>query len=427
MRDTPTRSRKLAPGRAARLACGLSLLTVLAVVTLEASAASVYVDDVGDGVRGSGTAADPYRDLQTAIDLASDGDTIVIMPGSYEAEPVEFTEDLCGNCEEHATPVKATRGFLVRGKSLALQGSGAEGTVLVTNAGYGLLFEDCPWANVTGVTITGGRRDCDGMATDAGVVVRRSHVEVRGTDIVDNDDRCEDVVVGIGGIMGREGARLSVTGNRISGNGWDGIALYRGAAAMVADNTISDGRGAGVGITWDAAAIVVRNRIHGYWKGIGTFGSSRAVVRGNDVFDNLGWGLVATGASYMEAMNNVVARNGNCGVALWSDEATLVLTNNIISGNGWRDEWVCPPVGLWLNGSASNLRASHNDVWGNVAGDYRDMEPLTGVDGNISLDPVFTDTLDFRLSTGSPCIGAGATATSGPGGGPANIGSWGAP
>jgi hypothetical protein len=109
----------------------------------------------------------------------------------------------------------------------------------------------------------------------------------------------------------------------------------------------------------------------------------------------------------MYAGNNVVARNGNCGVALWSDEARLVLRNNIITGNGWKEEWVCPPVGLWMNGEASNLDAAWNDVWGNAQGDYRDIDALTDVDGNISLDPLFADSLDFRLGPDSPCIDAG--------------------
>ncbi len=390
-------------------------------------ASTLYVDDVGDGLAGAGTTADPFRELQTAIDAAGDGDVVMLMPGRYEATPADYDEPLCGNCEEHATLVHATRGFYVLGKSVSIVGSGADQTTLVTSAGYGVLFEGCREAALLDVTVTGGERDCDGAATDAAVVVRTSHVTVSGCSLAGNDDRCEneDVVVGIGGIMGREGAEIVVTGNRIVGNGWDGVALYRGAVALIADNTIEDGRGAGIGITWDSAAIVSGNRISGYWKGIGTFGSSRAVLRGNEVFDNLGWGLVATGTSAMEAANNVVTRNGNCGVALWSDDASMVLVNNIITDNGRRDEWVCPPVGLWMNGDPTRLAARYNDIWGNAEGDYRDMTPLTGTDGNISLDPVFADTVDFRLGVGSPCIDAGSPEITDRDGGRSDMGAWG--
>jgi hypothetical protein len=392
-----------------------------------AGAATLYVDDVGDGAVGAGTAHDPFRDLQAAIDAAVDGDVLVVLPGVYEATPVEYVERLCGNCEEHRTEVHATRGFLVREKGLHIVGSGPETTTLVTNAGYGLLFERSRGSYVTALTITGGKRDLDGMATDAGVVVRESSVTLMGLEIADNTDRPEEVVVGIGGVMGREGAEIHIVGNVIENNGWDGVALYRGATAFIADNEIADGRGAGIGITWDAAALVLRNRISGYWKGIGTFGSSRAVVRSNAVFDNLGWGVIATGTSYMEAANNVITRNGNCGFALWSDEAIVEFTNNIVTENGWRDEWVCPQVGVWLNGDASNLSFTHNDVWGNAAGEYRDIDDLTGVDGNASFDPLFADSLDFHLSPGSPAIDSGTAIFTDPDGGPSDLGIYGGP
>jgi len=392
-----------------------------------AQAATLYVDDLGDGAAGTGAQADPFRDLQSAIEKASDRDVLVLLPGVYEAAPVEYVEELCGNCQEHRTEVRATRGFLVQDKGLHIVGSGPAVTTLVTNAGYGLLFERSSGSCVSDLTITGGKRDLDGMATDAGVVVRESAVWLRGIEIADNTDRPEEVVVGIGGVIGREGAEIFIVGNTIRNNGWDGVALYRGATAFIADNEISEGRGAGIGITWDAAAIVLRNRISGYWKGIGTFGSSRAVVRNNAVFDNLGWGVIATGVSFMEAANNVIARNGNCGFALWSDEAIVRFTNNIVVENGWRDEWVCPQVGVWLNGDASNLSFTHNDVWGNTAGEYRDIDVLTGTDGNVSFDPLLADSLDFHLSPGSPAIDAGDPIFTDPDGGPSDLGIYGGP
>jgi hypothetical protein len=402
----------------------------LAAVLAAAAAAqggTLYVDDIGGAAAGTGVEADPFRDLQSAIDAAADGDVLMILPGTYEATPIEYVETLCGNCAKHRTEVHATRGFLVTDKGLHIIGSGPHATVLVTNAGYGLLFERSRGSYVSDLRITGGRRDLDGMATDAGVVVRESSVTLKGLEIADNTDRPEEVVVGIGGVMGREGAEIFIVGNVIRNNGWDGIALYRGATAFIADNEISEGRGAGIGITWDAAALVLRNRISGYWKGIGTFGSSRAVVRNNAVFDNLGWGVIATGTSFMEAANNVVARNGNCGFALWSDEAIVRFTNNIVVENGWRDEWVCPQVGVWLNGDASNLSFTHNDVWGNAAGDYRNIDDLNGVDGNRSFDPLFADSLDFHLSPESPAIDAGDPMFTDPDGGPSDLGIYGGP
>jgi hypothetical protein len=386
-----------------------------------------WVDDLGDGKIGTGRVGDPFRDLQAAIDLAKDGDQIMILPGEYQASPAEYIEELCGNCEKHKTQVNATRGFLIQEKAIHLIGSGPQETVLITNAGYGILFENSRGSSITGVKITGGKRDPDGNATDAAVVAKFSRVTVKGNHITDNSHRIDTVVVGIGGVFGRENSELFILNNRIEGNGWDGIALYRGSVAFVADNVISEGRGAGVGITWDASATVLRNRISGYWKGIGTFGNSRGVVRNNAVFDNLGWGIIATGTSFLEASNNVIVRNGNCGFAIWSNEAKGECTNNIIVKNGWRDEWVCPQVGIWNYGDIKNFSIAYNDVWGNEKGNYKDLPDLSGEEGNISVDPGFVSETDFHLLPGSPLKDKGNPLFTDPDGTPSDIGMYGGP
>ena len=415
-------------GSASRTPAPAAMCILAAVLLAPATPAAVrFVDDLNDGRRGTGTRDDPFRDLQTAIDNAADGDVLRIAPGVYSAEAESFVDSLCGNCEEHRTPVPATRGFAVIGKGIQLVGAGPSATTLKTNAGYGLYFKNSIGSLVTAVRITGGRRDTSEMATDAGVVARRSRVTISGVEITDNTDRPEGVVVGIAGVVGREGAELIVTGNEISNNGWDGIALYRGAVALVADNTISVGRGAGIGITWDAAATILRNDVSGYWKGIGTFGSSRAVVRNNAVHDNLGWGVIATGTSFLEASHNTIVRNGNCGFAVWSGSATGLATGNIIVANGWREEWVSPCVGVWVQEPGPGFALTHNDVWGNTAGDYEGIENLTGRDGNVSFDPLLADSLDFSLREDSPAFDAGNPLFTDPDGGPPDLGITGGP
>jgi len=411
------------------LICGVSLVLIW-LSTLLAFASpckTLFVDDFYDSQRGSGEQINPFRDLQSAFDNASDGDTIFIRAGTYGATPSTYIEDLCGNCQEHKTQVQASRGFLIKDKALTIIGSGKDSTILVTKAGYGVLFENSRGSLITKLTITGGKRDLDGMATDAGIVAKYSTVTVKQVRIADNTERPEDVVVGIGGVFGRENSELFIIGNEIINNGWDGVALYRGATAYIADNIIKDGRGAGIGITWDAVATVYRNRISDYWKGIGTFGNSRAVVRNNAAFENLGWGIIATGTSYMEASNNVIARNGNCGFAVWSDEAHGRAVNNIIVENGWRKEWVCPCVGVWMNGDSLKFPIMFNDVWGNVDGQYRDMSDLTDRYGNVSVDPQFLGPTDFRLPEDSPLIDNGDTLLTDPDGTRSDIGLFGGP
>jgi len=347
------------------------------------------------------------NDLQSTIDFAADGDTILIAAKEFEADPVRFIDSLCGNCTDHRKPVNSTYGFLIKNKSLHLIGTDRKETVLVTRAGYGLFFVNSPNSSIQNLTITGGLRDADGNATDAGVVVRNSHVHIHGCDIIDNNNREDTVIVGIAGVVGREGSEILVEDCKIVNNGWDGVALYRGATAIVTDCLIKDGRGAGIGVTWDATCLAYRNIVTGYWKGIGAFGTSWVAARNNAVKDNLGWGIIATGKSFMDISNNVIDRNGNCGVAPWSTESRGRIINNIIVNNGWRKEWVCPCVGVWNYGDWAKWEFAYNIVWNNKEDNYRDIWDQTGINGNLSVNPEFFGESIYILKDDSPAVDAG--------------------
>ena len=413
-----------------RVALGILLLCPPA-------AAYTFYLDAHAKREGDGTLRRPWRDLQQAILHAASGDTLRLAPGNYRARPEPFTDDLCGNCLDPHTRVQATRGFVVAGKSLTILGAGAEATRLFTGAGYGVLFIDSPDSRLEGVKVTGGVRDADGNATDAAVVVRESQVVITRCSLSDNDQRDTSVVVGIGGVFGREDADLRIQDNLIENNGWDGVALYRGAKALIVDNTIRKGRGAGVGITWDAQATVLRNDVSEFWKGIGSFGTSHVEARNNRVHHNLGWGIIATGTSFMDATHNAVVRNGNCGMALWSDSIRGRFANNLVYRNGWRKQWVCPCVGIWDAGQPKEFAVRHNLVYANEKGEYKAVEfdedkpgppyDLTGQFGNLSVDPLLADTVLYRLQPQSPLWGAGDTLLSGGEGGRSTIGPQGGP
>ncbi len=368
-------------------------------------------------------------DLQAVINYASDGDTILLSAKEYIARGTHFADPLCGNCDDPGTPVSASYGFIVRNKGLVILGADRAETILHTNAGYGLYLENATGTTIRNLTITGGERDDDGNATDAAIVVRRSRVLIEQVDIRDNTDRSSDssVVVGIGGVFGREGAEITLRDSRIVNGGWDGVALYRGATALVTDCEIREGRGAGIGVTWDAVCIAYRNEVSGFWKGIGSFGTSSVIACNNLVHDNLGWGLIATGTSSMEATNNVIHHNGNCGVAPWSTGSRGRLINNIITKNGWREQWVCPCVGVWNYGDWAKWTFRNNIVWGNESANYDGIWDQTGIGGNLSLDPVFPADGDYSLSEDSPAYQAGDSLIYNLDGSRSHIGLYGGP
>jgi hypothetical protein len=363
--------------------------------------------------------------LQDAIETSADGDTLLLQAGIYYAAPKTYTDPLCGNCLEHKTDVAASMGFVIRNKSVTIIGRDRDSTILVTHAGYGIYYENSPTSHLINVKVTGGVRDFDGNATDAAVVVRRSLVHIDRCALSDNDHRQDSVVVGIGGVFGREGAEIFVSDCDIINNGWDGVALYRGASAVITDCIIKKGRGAGIGITWDSQCIAKRNRISEFWKGIGAFGTSTAIAHNNLVFDNLGWGIIGTGESFLDASNNVVHHNGNCGLAPWSKVCRGRFVNNIVTENGWRDEWVCPCVGVWNYGDLKNWQFLNNLIWNNKEGNFKDMPDLIGKDGNISADPLFVGDGDFHLQPGSPAIDAGYKEITDHDGTPSDLGIYG--
>ncbi|MBU1936471.1 right-handed parallel beta-helix repeat-containing protein [bacterium] len=403
------------------------LLLTLLLSTQMAVPSIKYVAQRSDSLPGSGTSENPFGDLQKAIEQAKDGDVLKLAPGEYLSTPALFHEVLCGNCAEHKTDVQATRGFFIEDKALHIQGAGSDETILITDAGYGVLFLNSRGSTIEDVMVTGGMRDMDGNATDAGIVAKFSTVTIRCCQIRDNTDYNDSVIVGIGGVMGRENSELLIQECRMINNSWDGVALYRGASAVIEDCVIDSGRGAGIGVTWDASATCLRNRVSNYWKGIGSFGTSTVVARNNAVFDNLGWGIIATGASHLIAENNVVTRNGNCGMAIWSAECRGRIVNNIITNNGHRKEWVCPCVGLWSVGKTTYWTIDYNDVWANFLDDFKGPIPVMQMNKNLSANPQFVDSLNFHLAPSSPCIDAGDSQLTDPDGTPSDLGIHGGP
>jgi len=420
------------------------------------SPSTLYVDDLDDGEIGSGTEADPFRNLQDAIDAATDGDTIRVLEGHHLSRPESFVDPTCGNCFDadfrSRGPIDATSGFRIEDKSITIEGASRDGTVLETGAGYGVLFERAGSSTLRSLSITGGVRDANGLATNGAVVARQTALLVEDVHAVNNDNLYTgpepDPIVGIAGIVGREGSDLTIARCDIENSSWDGITLYKGDPmvdgdsphALVVDTIVHctsmcgnpRGRGVGIGITWDATAEVVNNRISRYWKGIGAFGQSRVIATNNVVVSQLGWGVAASEDAHMEVINNVITSNGTTGFAALGGGVTGRLANNVITSNGWDvSEWVLKRTGVWLY-AAPSYQVAYNDVWSNQLSDACTGDPcmaitLDGMNGNVSIDPMFADTTEYTLAPGSPLIDAGDPAILDPDGSRSDMGAHGGP
>jgi hypothetical protein len=137
---------------------------------------------------------------------------------------------------------------------------------------------------------------------------------------------------------------------------------------------------------------------------------SCVLVEYNLFVGNVG-GVNFTGEHYagcpvVEVSHNTIVDN-TCGVVVRSDDP-ISLHSNIIVGNS-QGVW-CKDVG-WGHGTGFVIE--YNDVWDNVANYVENCGDQTGLDGNISEDPLFCNPLagDYTLASNSPCIGAGMGGT----------------
>ncbi|MGA3114732.1 MAG: IPT/TIG domain-containing protein [Syntrophobacteraceae bacterium] len=113
--------------------------------------------------------------------------------------------------------------------------------------------------------------------------------------------------------------------------------------------------------------------------------------------------VTISGTSPQIANNTIVGNRSGIGLAYTTDSVLRLYKNNIIVGNNIGFEvqpGTLPSDFIWQN----------NLVYGNST-NYSGVSDLTGINGNISANPLFLDPAnnDFHLCLGSPAIEAGDT------------------
>jgi hypothetical protein len=298
----------------------ISICVLILYWSLKAEVKTIEVSD----------ASELNRIFQTSVDSVE----VRFQPGEYHLTPFVIVDSTCGNCEDPQHPIGATAGLVVSGNYVKLTGREDHTAIIHTHAGYGIFFRNCKNSIVENLLITDGARDEDGRATDAAIVVKNGEVAIRNNRIFNNIGDSSIVtknIVGIMGICGRENSDLTITGNEIIRNSWDGIALYRDAKANISDNLIDGvdkasskvaggGRGVAIGVTWNAEAVIESNLVKRYWKGIGVFVDANVTARNNLIEDILTWGIAYWDAGKGKPVgiieNNFIYDTGACGTSI---------------------------------------------------------------------------------------------------------------
>jgi hypothetical protein len=302
--------------------------------------------------------------IQAGIDLAVDGDTVLVAPGSYAAnllisgKGIYLLSEL-GADNTSVTPATTAGNILtldhITGKSNTIRGfefTGVQGTHCIeSRGGTCITVENCDFVdNVVG-DIYGGSYGGALLVRGTGIIRDNRFVNNRG-DVSDG-----------GGIRIAEGGYSIIERNEFRHN--------------------SASCGAGIDLS-DAINVIVRYNL---------FVADSAAEYGGAIY--------LRNATKIRMINNTIdscvsPTNNGGGISILLG-STDTLLNNIITN--------CSGYGIWRSASGS-CSANYDDCWSNLPADYLGIAPGAG---SLSIDPHFVGGIPFsyHLQGSSPCINAG--------------------
>lgn len=298
---------------------------------LIASAEPIIVDPDGNGT---------VTTIGEAIDLAADGDTILVRPGTYvEAVLVDRDITIRGDGEADEIIVRAPQD--------------GPTTTLAANRGapYAILLQDSS-ASVAGLTlqglgsavhISGGQPTLEGLVfEDAGEPHTQSHGRGAFTDAV--------VIA--------NGSRATVRDNELLGGG--AITIYERSQALVIGNTLVDGPSI-LSFRGDAGTVIRDNQIVAPLnRAIGAFGGS-PTIEGNVIEQATSDGITV-GFGFSVGTDPIVRDNHISGtmhgIAVAPDAHPLIERNTLRSND----------TGLIFASNSNDLVAADNVLIDNTTG-----------------------------------------------------------
>ena len=372
-------------------AAGCALLAIAAIGATPVSAANVL------NVPGS------YPTIQAAIDASSNGDTVLVAPGTY-FENVSFKGKLI--------TVQSAQGpgtTVIDGGGVApvVNFSNAETTAAVLQ-GFTLQHGNAPFAygyEGAGVHITSASPTIVGNVISAnsacgdgtGISVAFASPVIRDNTITGNSKQVGCSGQGGGGIFVRGAASAQIIHNTITNNTSDfggGIDLFASGTPTLLNNTISNNtagiQGGGVYMVNQSDATIVQN-----------------LVTGNTSAQNGGGFYISipSGDRGPLLVNNTVAGNSgsDSSVFLGGFDAQVQLSNNIVAAGSTQPAVLCDTTY-----SSTSPIFDHNDLF-NSSGPATQgsCSQAVGGNGNITADPRFVAAGNYHLQSTSPAIDAG--------------------
>lgn len=322
--------------------------------------------------------------IQSAIDVAYNGDTVLVSPGTYQ-ENINF-----------------------RGKNITVTSSaGPDVTIIDGNkAGSVVTFSSGEnlSAQLNGFTIRNGANTYQG----GGVYIDHASPTILNNRITGNTASWG---AGIHVNFASPSIRNNIVTLNTGGSYGGGISIGGAASAQIIDNTISDNKSS-------------------YGGGISMWAAGTPLIKGNKIVNNTasdtGGGVYIVNASSSMIVQNLIANNkAATGGAVYGGSSNDTFVNNtLVNNTSTQGESVYIPNAPFVNnivvsvsGQAAIYRSSsyltnfsHNIVYSASGNAYANSSPdQGGINGNITADPRLSNPQlgYYGLLAGSPAIDAG--------------------
>jgi len=358
---------------------------------------------------------DNFSSIQSAVDAAASGDTIIVRPGIYFENVIIHAKGL--TLESEAGPLATWIDGGQDGRVVTMYDNGAdpirlEGFTIMNGYSGGIACgggtavisnNRIMWNSVKATHSGGGGIACSGPTID-------TFVEITNNTIAHNDMKVDPFGNGGsgGGIRCERCVTVSITDNLIENN-WAVMA------------------GGGIFLRYVDNSVIARNVIRHNWAvftGSGGGGVGGGIysydcvprIENNQLISNhcseAGGGICCSAAQGAELINNTIVGNisRSEGGGLVLGETQIEMWNTILWGNeaNWRGKEISCTY-------SSILSINYSDVEGGQSGIYVDGSSVLNMgQGVIDADPLLaTSENDGHITYNSPCRDSGSNSAPG--------------
>lgn len=272
-----------------------------------------------------GTLEHPYNTIQKGVNAASVGEPVQVASGTYYEN-------------------------VVINKSLTLEGAGSETTII------------------------------DGSESSKTVVeITADNVSINGFTIRNGGDGI-DLYMCNG---------ITVSGNAITLNDFEGIAIEDSSDNLISGNTVTNNTFWGISLTSSDNNTISNNTVtsHTQWSGISLAGSQNITISDN-VLANNGGGVELVTSSGCVISGNILLNN-EVGVELWSSGGNSFFHNNFINNT---EQTLSSSLGNMWN----NSYPSGGNYWSDYEGNDTYSGPFQNITGNDGIGDVPYNSTEYE-------------------------------